>query len=351
MTAEHAVRYPTSAFEYELPPELIAQEPVAERGGSRLLVVGRSGGQGAELADRMFAELPSLIPAGDLLVVNSTRVRHARFVGTRASGRPAEVLLLHPGAGDTWIAMGKPGSALRPGKQVALGDGIAIETLDVTAEGHRVVRFLGATAADAIARFGRLPLPPYIRRDPDQSDEQRYQTVYAEREGSVAAPTAGLHFTPEILTTLGARGVGIESLDLEVGPGTYKPVEGDDPLAHPMHQEHYEIPAALAHAIERTRTAGARVWAVGTTVVRALESAADSSGQVRTGPAETDLLITPGYEFRVVDHLLTNFHLPRSTLLMLVSAFAGYETAMAAYRHAVAARYRFYSYGDAMLIL
>ena len=351
MTAEHAVRYPTSAFEYDLPPELIAQEPVAERGGSRLLVVARAGGQGAALADRMFGELPSLIPAGDLLVVNSTRVRHARFIGTRKSGRPAEVLLLHPGTGDTWIAMGKPGSALRPGKQVGLGDGIAIETLDVTAEGHRVVRFVGATAAEAIARFGRLPLPPYIHRDPDQSDEQRYQTVYADREGSVAAPTAGLHFTPGMLAALAAGGVVIDSLDLEVGPGTFRPVEGDDPLAHPMHRERYEIPTSLAQAIERTRAAGGRVWAVGTTVVRALESAADPGGRVRAGPGETELLITPGYEFRVVDHLLTNFHLPRSTLLMLVSAFAGYPETMAAYRHAVAARYRFYSYGDAMLIL
>ena len=367
MTAEHAIRYPTSAFEYELPPELIAQQPVAERGGSRMLVVereggqaigqeggqavGRSGGQAGRVVDRMFGELAEFIPAGDLLVVNSTRVRHARFVGKRASGAGAEVLLLHPGAGDTWIAMGRPGSALRPGKRVELGDGIAIETLEVLADGHRVVRFVGAEAEEAIARFGRLPLPPYIRRDPEAADELRYQTVYAEREGSVAAPTAGLHFTPELLETLVARGVAIESLDLEVGPGTFKPVEGDDPLAHPMHRERYEIPGRLVHALERTRARGGAVWAVGTTVVRALESAADGAGRLRAGSSETELLITPGYEFRVVDHLLTNFHLPRSTLLMLVSAFAGYDTTMAAYRHAVAGRYRFYSYGDAMLIL
>jgi S-adenosylmethionine:tRNA ribosyltransferase-isomerase len=346
LTAEHAVRYPTSAFEYELPPELIAQEPVAERGGSRMLVVEPAG-----LADRRFADLPSFIPAGDLVVLNSTRVRHARLLGTRPSGAPAEVLLLHPGTGDTWLAMGKPGSALRPGKRVLLGDGIAIETVEVLDDGHRVVRFIGAEAASAIARFGRLPLPPYIHRDPDQSDEQRYQTVYADREGSVAAPTAGLHFTPEILAALAERGVAIESLDLEVGPGTFKPVETEDPLVHPMHHERYEIPAALAAAIERTRGAGGSIWAIGTTVVRALESAAEATGRVRPGPAETGLLITPGYAFRVVNHLLTNFHLPRSTLLMLVSAFAGYDRTMAAYRHAVAERYRFYSYGDAMLIL
>jgi S-adenosylmethionine:tRNA ribosyltransferase-isomerase len=306
---------------------------------------------GGLLVDSQFARLEALIPPGDLLVLNTTRVRHARLLGTRPSGAPAEVLLLHPGTGDTWLAMGKPGSALRPGKRVLLGDGVAIETLEVLADGHRVVRFIGADAAAAIARFGRLPLPPYIHRDPDQSDEQRYQTVYADREGSVAAPTAGLHFTPEILAALAERGVAIESLDLEVGPGTFKPVETEDPLVHPMHHERYDIPAALAAAIERTRAAGGAVWAVGTTVVRALESAADAAGRVRPGPAETGLLITPGYEFRVVDHLLTNFHLPRSTLLMLVSAFAGYDRTMAAYRHAVAARYRFYSYGDAMLIL
>jgi S-adenosylmethionine:tRNA ribosyltransferase-isomerase len=295
--------------------------------------------------------LPGFVAEGDLLVVNSTRVRHARFVGKRASGAAAEVLLLHPGEADTWIAMGKPGSALRPGKRVELGDGVAIETVEVLADGHRVVRFVGARADEAIARFGRLPLPPYIRRDPGAADELRYQTVYAEREGSVAAPTAGLHFTPELLAALTAQGVVIESLDLEVGPGTFKPVEGDDPLAHPMHRERYEIPERLVRALEQTRARGGAVWAVGTTVVRALESAADTDGHLRAGASETELLITPGYDFRVVDHLLTNFHLPRSTLLMLVSAFAGYDTTMAAYRHAVAERYRFYSYGDAMLIL
>jgi len=351
LTAEHAIRYPTSAFEYELPPELIAQEPVAERGRSRMLVVERAGGQRAPVADRMFGELPQLIPAGDLVVVNSTRVRHARFVGRRASGAEAEVLLLHPAADDSWIAMGRPGSALRPGKRVELGDGISIETLELLADGLRLVRFVGARADEAIARFGRLPLPPYIRRDPRAADELRYQTVYADREGSVAAPTAGLHFTPELLATLAAQGVVIESLDLEVGPGTFRPVEGDDPTAHPMHRERYEIPGRLVRALDQSRARGGAVWAVGTTVVRALESAADAAGLVRAGSSETELLITPGYEFRVVDHLLTNFHLPRSTLLMLVSAFAGYETTMAAYRHAVAERYRFYSYGDAMLVL
>ncbi len=339
--------YPTSAFAYELPPELIAQEPPAERGTSRLLVLERDV---PALSDRAFPDLVGLIPAGDLLVLNSTRVRHARLLGTRPSGAPAEVLLLHPGTGDTWLAMGKPGSALRPGKQVLLGDGIAIETITVGDDGHRVVRFVGGDAATAIARFGRLPLPPYIRRDPDARDEGRYQTVYADREGSVAAPTAGLHFTPDILSALERRGVEIVRLDLEVGPGTFKPVESEDPATHVMHRERYDIPRAVADAVQRTRESGARVWAAGTTVVRALESATNEDGTVASGIAETALLITPGFRFRVVDRLLTNFHLPRSTLLMLVSAFAGHDQTMAAYRHAVAARYRFYSYGDAMLI-
>ncbi len=336
----------TADFDYTLPPELIAQEPEAERGGSRLLVVPRSGG----LADRRFTDLAGLIPPGDLLVLNTTRVRHARFLGTRPSGRPAEVLLLHPAAGGHWIALGKPGSALRPGKRIALGGEAFIETLAVLDEGYREVRFVGVTDAEAISRFGRLPLPPYIERAPTGADERRYQTVYAEREGSVAAPTAGLHFTPALLMALEEHGVQIARLDLEVGPGTFKPVEVDDPARHPMHPEWYEIPAAAAQAIAELRQRGGRLWAVGTTVVRALESSAVPGGMVAPGRRETRLLITPGYRFGVVDHLITNFHLPRSTLLMLVSAFGGHERIMAAYRHAIDAGYRFYSYGDAMVV-
>ena len=306
---------------------------------------------GGVLADTWFAQLASLIPAGDLVVLNTTRVRHARLLGTRPSGAPAEVLLIHPAAEGGWIALGKPGSALQPGKRITLGGDVAVETLEVLDDGHRRVEFLGATAEEAIRRFGRLPLPPYITRDPTADDEQRYQTVYARAEGSVAAPTAGLHFTPELLDALTAKGVLVSGLDLQVGPGTFKPVDADDPAEHPMHPERYEISARLAGLIELVREQGGRVWAVGTTVVRALESAAGADGRVRAGAGETSLLITPGYEFRVVDRLLTNFHLPRSTLLMLVSAFAGHELAMAAYAHAVAQRYRFYSYGDAMVIL
>jgi S-adenosylmethionine:tRNA ribosyltransferase-isomerase len=303
------------------------------------------------LVDSRFAQLTSLIPAGDLLVLNTTRVRHARVLGTRPSGAPAEVLLIRPAADGSWVALGKPGSALQPGKRIMLDAEVAIETLEVLSHGNRRVAFIGATAEDAIARFGRLPLPPYITRDPTQADEQRYQTVYARVEGSVAAPTAGLHFTIELLDALSAKGVVVSGLDLQVGPGTFKPVEVEDPRQHPMHPERYEISARLAGLIELVREQGGRVWAVGTTVVRALESAAQPDGTMRAGPGETSLMITPGYSFRVVDRLLTNFHLPRSTLLMLVSAFAGHELTMAAYAHAAAERYRFYSYGDAMVII
>jgi S-adenosylmethionine:tRNA ribosyltransferase-isomerase len=337
----------TSDFDYQLPPELIAQEPPAERGESRLLVLPRGGPP----ADRRFGDLVDLVPPGDLLVLNTTRVRHARFLGTRPSGSPAEVLLLHPAPGGGWVAMGQPGRALRPGKRVTLGDGAFIETVALLDGGYREVRFVGMPDTEAIARFGRLPLPPYIDRAPTAADEQRYQTVYAEREGSVAAPTAGLHFTPALLAGLEARAVRIARLDLEVGPGTFKPVEVEDPARHPMHPEWYEIPEAAAAEIAETRRRGGRVWAVGTTVVRALESSAGPGGTVVAGRRETRLLITPGHAFQVVDRLVTNFHLPRSTLLMLVAAFGGYAEVMQAYRHAVRAGYRFYSYGDAMVVV
>jgi S-adenosylmethionine:tRNA ribosyltransferase-isomerase len=387
LTADTPLR--TADFDYDLPAELIAQEPLPERAGSRLLVVvradrrtegpterrgalraGTGGRRGSGsfrepdmlpgdhravgrsvLLDSFFSQLPSLIPAGDLLVLNTTRVRHARLIGTRPSGAPAEVLLIHPCPDGTWIALGRPGSALQPGKRIQLEADAAIETVEVLDDGNRRVSFIGTTAEEAIARFGRLPLPPYITRDPTELDETRYQTVYARDEGSVAAPTAGLHFTSALLDALSAKGVLISGLDLQVGPGTFKPVETDDPGEHRMHPERYEISPRLAGMIDLVREQGGRIWAVGTTVVRALESAVGLDGVVRAGTGETSLMITPGYAFRVVDRLITNFHLPRSTLLMLVSAFAGHEVAMAAYRHAVARCYRFYSYGDAMVII
>lgn len=385
-------RWTAEDFDYELPEELIAQVPTAARGDSRLLVVHRSvilseataeplrsrrtsapsdnatidarnrgpstaAAQSAAFAqddglvDFTFSHLVDLIPPGDLLVLNSTKVRHARLLGTRPSGGPAEVLLIHPSTDDSWIAIGSPGSAMKPGKLIALGDNVAVETIEVLPDGMRRVRFVGATAADAMTRFGRIPLPPYIVRAPTIEDDERYQTVYADREGSVAAPTAGLHFTDALLDAIAARGVSVATLDLEVGPGTFRPMDDGDVAAHPMHSEHFEIPAALADAVRDCRARGGKLWAVGTTVVRALESAAKDDGMVSEGSADTALLISPGYRFRVVDHLVTNFHLPRSTLLMLVSAFAGHEAIRTAYQHAVAARYRFYSYGDAMVIV
>ena len=389
----------TAEFDYELPAELIAQEPLAERGASRMLVVNRAVGTEAvvteavdreavaseaarpgpsspaavppaslptasvetasvptasnppALTDRLFSDLPSLIPPGDLLVLNDTRVRHARLLGMRPSGAPAEVLLVHPAADGTWIALGKPGSALREGKRIRLAAGAEIETVEVLEDGHRRVRFIGLDAEEAIRRFGRLPLPPYIRHASTPLDEERYQTVYADREGSVAAPTAGLHFTPGLLDELEQRGVRLARLTLEVGPGTFKPVEAEDPSRHVMHEERFVIPETTAGLVAATRARGNAVWAVGTTVVRALESAARDAGTVRAGPGETRLMIVPGYRFRVVDRLVTNFHLPRSTLLMLVSAFAGRELTLQAYEHAVRSRYRFFSYGDAMVVI
>lgn len=338
----------TSDFAYDLPDDLIAQTPSTTRGASRLLVLDRTTGR---CVDREFGALLDLIPVGDLLVLNSTRVRHARFLGTRRGGGNAEVLLLHPIDGERWLAMGRPGRALQVGRIVRLDDSAGIETMAVRDDGFREVRFVGGEAGELIDRFGRLPLPPYITREPDAADDDRYQTVFAERVGSVAAPTAGLHFTETLLGRLTERGVAIASLDLEVGPGTFRPVEGEDLAEHPMHEERYEIPEALARAVEAARQRSAGIWAVGTTVVRALESAATQAGGIHAGAAATRLMIVPGHTFRVVDHLITNFHLPRSTLLMLVSAFAGHEHTMHAYQHAVAARYRFYSYGDAMCII
>jgi len=337
----------TADFDYSLPPELIAQVPTESRGASRLLVLDRGH---RSLADRRFGDLVELVPPGDLLVLNSTRVLHARLLGRRPTGAAAEVLLIHPAPDGTWIAMGKPGAALRPGRRVLLGDGLEIETVEVLDGPNRRVRFHGGSAEEAMDRFGRLPLPPYIDREPAAEDDDRYQTVFADRAGSVAAPTAGLHFTPELLAALTARGVNIGTLDLEVGPGTFRPVEATDPRDHPMHRESFSIEPALADLIEATRARGGKIWAVGTTSVRALESAADDDGRIRPGRRDTALLILPGYRFKVVDRLITNFHLPRSTLLMLVSAFGGTEAVREAYRHAIAERYRFYSYGDAMLI-
>jgi len=332
-------------FDYPLPPDRIAQEPLADRASSRLLVLDRATGA---ISHRQFPDLADLIPAGDVLVLNASRVIPARLHGKRDSGNPAEILLVRALPDGTWLAMGHPGGKLKPGRRVAFGGDSAVEIVEVLGGGLRRVRFVGALDGRAtIAKYGEVPLPPYIRRAPTPADRERYQTVYAEHDGSVAAPTAGLHFTPALLERLRANGVVVAALDLHVGPGTFKPVEVDDLAAHPMHPEVFEIPEKSAAIVKERKV----VWAVGTTVVRALESAADERGEVRAGPGETSLFIHPPYEFKVVDRLLTNFHLPRSTLLMLVCAFGGYGAVMGAYREAVRAGYRFYSYGDAMVIV
>lgn len=351
MTERH---FTASDFDYELPPDLIAQSPIEERTASRLLLVARernAAGGPPMLEDLVFSDLLTLIPAGDLLVLNTTRVRQARLIGRRPSGAPAEVLLIRPAPEGGWLALGKPGSALEPGKRIEFESDVWVETVEVLADGHRRVRIVGASAEDLMQRRGRVPLPPYITREPGPVDVSRYQTVYAKREGSVAAPTAGLHFTNQLLDALSARGVIIAGLDLEVGSGTFKPVETERIEEHPMHNERFEIPDRLAALTKEIRRLGGRIWAVGSTVVRALETAVGEDGVVRPGPGETSLLILPGYRFRAVDRLITNFHLPRSTLLMLASAFAGHDAIQAAYRHAIERRYRFYSYGDAMVIV
>ena len=338
-----------SDFEYDLPADRIAQEPLPDRAASRLLVLERATGA---VTHRHFADIAELIPPGDVLVLNTSRVIAARLHGKRDSGNDAELLLVRALADGTWLAMGHPGGKLKPGRRVTFGADSAVEIVEVLGGGLRRVKFTGALDAQAtIATYGEVPLPPYIHRPPTAADRDRYQTVYAAHDGSVAAPTAGLHFTPALLERLKAKGVAVASLDLHVGPGTFKPVEADDMAGHVMHAEVFEIPAETTTLVNEREGVGRRAWCVGTTVVRALESAADERGQVRAGAGETSLFIHPPYEFRVVDRLLTNFHLPRSTLLMLVCAFGGYEAVMGAYREAVREGYRFYSYGDAMAII
>jgi S-adenosylmethionine:tRNA ribosyltransferase-isomerase len=340
----------TADYDFDLPPELIAQVPLAQRDASRLMVVDRTT---QTISHRAFADLPGLVARGDLLVVNRSRVVRARLLGTRVgSGAPAEIFLLSPLGDDRYEAMVSPGGKLKPGRVVEIASGFTAEILEVTERRTRIVQLSADSGVEqAIEMHGHIPLPPYIVRGDDASDVDRYQTVYAREPGSVAAPTAGLHFTPELLAALDARGVRRGEVVLHVGAGTFKPVEVDDPAEHVMHEERYVIPDATAQALVETRAAHGRVWAVGTTTARTLESAASDDGSVRAGAGETRIFIRPPARPRVVDALITNFHLPRSTLIMLVAAFAGYELTIRAYREAIAERYRFYSYGDAMAIV
>jgi len=340
--------FATASYDYDLPEELIAQNPAEPRDASRLLVVPREGG---ELGHRRFSDLPTLLCPGDLLVLNDTRVWHARLLGAKPSGARVELLLLRPlDAEETlWEALVRPGRRLNPGAEVIIpgGRGVVGER---RGEGLREVRFelTSGTVREVLAAEGRVPLPPYIRST--EAPPGRYQTVYARQEGSAAAPTAGLHFTEGLLERLEERGVEISFVTLHVGLGTFRPVESDDVRRHVMHEERCFLPEGTADAVARARARGGRVVAVGTTVVRTLETFASDDGTLRPGTADTGLFITPGFRFRAVDALVTNFHLPRSTLLMLVSAFAGYDRVMGAYRKAVEDRYRFFSFGDAMFI-
>lgn len=399
-------------FDYALPPDRIARYPVARRSDSRLLVLHRSTGR---VEHRRFRDLPELAAPDDLLVVNDSRVFPARLRGRKPTGAPAEVLLVRPLADHPddlpdgprrWEALVRPGAKLKPGRVVVVAPQLSVRILDGAPGGARIVALEGPLPArEALERFGRTPLPPYLGRDDEPLDRERYQTVYARREGSVAAPTAGLHFTDALLEALDARGVARTAVTLHVGPGTFRPVDAQDPADHRMHAEAYDVPPAAAEAHRRCREGAGRVWAVGTTVARTLETAwwaetasseiaseaaasseeaawserglghgrsgqgrpgpgrsgpgrlareqsdPSTTGRLRSGSGTTELFIRPPYRFRAVDCLVTNFHLPRSTLLMLVSAFGGKDAVRDAYAQAVDAGYRFYSYGDAMAVV
>ena len=329
-------------FDYHLPPELIAQAPLAERTASRLLVLDRG-----QLQDRAIADLPALLQPGDLLVMNDTRVLHARLLGRKASGGQIEVLVERPlGAGEV-LAQIRASKPPRPGSRLLLEDALDVEVLGREGEFYRL-RFPGE-AIELIEHHGRLPLPPYIEHPANAADEERYQTVFAREKGSVAAPTAGLHFDPPLLAALTRHGIATAQVTLHVGAGTFQPVRVHNLAEHRMHRERYFVPQATVDAVAACRARGGRVVAVGTTTLRTLETAAQA-GKLAAGSGESELFVTPGFEFRVVDVLLTNFHLPKSTLLMLVSAFGGLDDIRAAYRHAIGHGYRFFSYGDAMLI-
>lgn len=346
-----------SEFNFDLPEELIAQEPLAERDRSRMLIVERAK---QCFRDAVFVELPTLLNAGDVLVLNNTRVFPARLRGQRiVNNRPGaqvEALLsrLLDAATNEWEVIARPGRALKIGAQIEFGAGqLRGEVTGLLEDGKRRIRFTCDGAFDQVVdEIGNTPLPPYIKRDTaERLDEPRYQTVFAKQRGAIAAPTAGLHFTPRVLEDLKARGVEIAELTHHVGYATFQPVRVERVEEHRIEAEHYEIAAEAAQTINAAKARNQRVLAVGTTATRALESAANPDGTVRAEQKATELFIYPGYQFKIVDGLLTNFHLPQSSLLLLVSALAGRELVLQAYRHAVAERYRFYSYGDCMLIL
>jgi S-adenosylmethionine:tRNA ribosyltransferase-isomerase len=340
-----------SDFDYHLPEELIAQQPLAERVSSRLLVLGRATGK---IRHCQFADLADQLRSGDLLVRNETRVIPARLLGEKETGGKVEILLVRQveGEGQVWRCMTRSSKPVRSGMHLRFPGEIDGYVLGEEPDGCRIIRFecRGEFLA-ALEQFGKMPLPPYIRREADRSDHARYQTVFARDPGAVAAPTAGLHFDEQMFAALAERGIEICGLTLHVGLGTFLPVRSEDLAEHRMHGELYEIPAETAEKVNQAHCEGRRVIALGTTSTRALEDAVDEDGRLRSGKGMSELFIRPGFRFRVVDGLITNFHLPKSTLLMLVSAFAGRENILAAYREAVERKYRFFSYGDCMLII
>ena len=337
----------TSDFYYDLPPELIAQTPLAQRDASRLLTLDRASG---EIGHHFFRDLPQFLRHGDCLVLNDSRVLPARLLGRRDTGGAAEVLLLTDRGDRTWECLVRPGRRLRTGAKLIFGEGLLRgEVTGVLPDGNRLVRFdYEGIFLELLERLGQMALPPYIKEELE--DGERYQTVYAKNVGSAAAPTAGLHFTPELLERIRAMGVTLAWVTLHVGLGTFRPVKEEEITDHQMHAEYCSIPEETAEAIRRTRSGGGRVICVGTTSCRTLESFADDDGTVKAASGWTDIFLYPGCTFRVTDALVTNFHLPESTLLMLVSALAGRERIMEAYRQAIERRYRFFSFGDAMFI-
>ena len=341
--------YSLQSYQFELPPELIAQQPCEPRDASRLMVVDRATGT---ISERVFRELPDLLDSGDSLVMNNTKVIPCRLLGKRAGGGKTEIFLLRPIEGGLWEALAKPGKRLRPGSVVFISDTLSCEIQGDLHDGRKVVKLLTeGDAWDQIEQYGQMPLPHYIKRPEAQPhDKQRYQTVYAREKGAVAAPTAGLHFTDSLLQQLSEKQINRSEITLHVGLGTFQPIQVDDIRHHKMHRERFIISEETAHLLNE-RAKDRRQICVGTTTCRALESAASEDGFIIPGEYETDIYIYPGYRFKYVQGLLTNFHLPGSTLLMLVSAFAGIELMREAYQKAVKDRFRFFSYGDAMLIV
>ena len=336
----------TSDFYYDLPQELIAQTPALRRDGSRLLVYDRTDGT---VEDDHFYDIERFINSGDCLVLNRTRVIPARLLGKSEKGADMEFLLLRRQEGDRWETLVKPGKRAKPGTTFTFGDELSATVLSIADDGARIVEFsYDGVWEEVLDRVGVMPLPPYITQE--LSDRERYQTVYSKETGSAAAPTAGLHFTQELLDTLRGRGVIIVEILLHVGLGTFRPVKEENVENHHMHSEYYEVTEENACQINAARADGGRIICVGTTSCRTLETVTDEKGVVHAGRGETDIFIKPGYRFKAMDALITNFHLPESTLLMLVSAFMGTENALSAYRHAVGERYRFFSFGDAMFI-